>query len=307
MKKVYRTLMLVVLAALVFGGMLWARDRDRDRAVRGTFVRLIERSVGDRGYMGIVVKPFESDEHVTVLVPREREELWQAARRLQDGQRVGISFVTEAGHQWIKGMEAERRREQIEEGPEGRGTRTVRREVRRGPREAERRPEGERGPGGRREVQRGREPDREGRRPGRELPHLEQLEGQLKEVVTWNLERMSAALKEVLAVHLERMEAETRELRAHVGKMQRELDGLRAENERLRRQLRERGGPGREGDREVRDRREAERRMEGRERDERRDGREQEERDVRREGGEREERVIRRDRDRDERPEPGEL
>ncbi len=254
MKKMYRMLVLGVLAMLMFSGVLLAEERDRDGSVGGTFVRLVEREVGERGYMGIVIKPFERDDHVTVLVPRQREELWQAARRLQEGQEVGVSFVTEAGHKFIKGMEAERR-EVVEEGPEGRRRVNVRREVIRleGVRER-----------------------REARRPA----HLEQMEGQLKEVVAGHLERMGRALKEVLGEHLERMEAEFRELRAHVGELEMELRELRAENERLNWQLRERGGPEREREREVRIRREDEERREDREREE---GREREERERRRE------------------------
>ena len=274
MKKVCRTLVLVLLAALVFGGMLWAEERGRGGAVRGTFVRLVEREVGERGYMGIVIKPFESDDHVTVLVPRQREELGRAARRLQEGQRVGISFVSEGGHMWIKGMEAERRREEVEERPEGRRTTTIRREV-------HRRHEGV----------------REGREAKRPMVHLEQMEGQLREVVAGHLERMGRALREVLGAHLERMEGEFRELRAHVERMERELQELREENERLRSQLREARGPRRGRERQIRERREVERRREGREREEREVRRERQERreaDHRREGMEREEREVRR-------------
>jgi len=251
MKKVCRMLVLGVLAGLLFSGMLLAEERDRDGSVGGTFVRLVERAVGERGYMGIVIKPFERDDHVTVLVPRQREELWQAARRLQEGQRVGVSFVTEAGHKFIKGMEAERR-EVVEEGPEGRRRVNVRREVVRleGVRER-----------------------REARRPA----HLEQMEGQLKEVVAGHLERMGRALKEVLGEHLERMEAEFRELQARVGELEMELRELRAENERLRWQLRERGGPEREREIRIRIRREAEEQREGREREERERRRERDE------------------------------
>ena len=244
MKKKYRMLVLGLLAGLLFGGILWAEDGDRSGAVRGTFVRLVEREVGERGYMGIVIKPFERDEHVTVLVPRQREELWQAARRLQEGQEVSVSFVTEAGHKFIKGMEAEWR-EVIEEGPEGRRTVNVRREVLR------------------------LDDDFRERREAERPTHLEQMEGQLKEVVSGHLERMGRALKEVLGAHLEGMEAELRELRAHIERMQEELQGLRAENERLRWQLRERGGPERERGREIRIRREVEERREDREREER--------------------------------------
>ncbi len=255
MKKVSRMLVLVVFAGLVFGGMVRAEDGDRNGEVSGIFVRLVERAVGERGYMGIVIKPFERDDHVTVLVPRQREELWQAARRLQEGQKIGVSFVTEAGHKWIKGMEAERR-EVVEERPAGRRRVRVRREVVR------------------------RDEDERERREAERPAHLEQMEGQLKEVVAGHLERMGRALKEVLGEHLERMGAELRELRVHIERMQAELQELRAENERLRWQLRERGGPERERGREVRIRREVEERREDGEREE---SREREERERRRE------------------------
>ncbi len=261
-----------VIAGLVFGGMLWAEDGDRRGAVRGTFVQLVEREVGEQGYMGIVIKPFESDDHVTVLVPRQREELGRAARSLRKGQKVGVSFVTEAGHKFIKDMEAERR-EVIEEGPEGRRRTSVRREVLRYEGDQER---------------------REARRPA----HLEQMEGQLKEVVAGHLERMGRALKEVLGAHLERMEAELRELRAHIEQMQEELQELRAQNERLKRQLRERSGPEREREREVRrprvveERREVERRIEGREREEREIRRERDEGSATRERPKSEREVV---------------
>jgi regulator of replication initiation timing len=149
-------------------------------------------------------------------------------------------------------MEIERR-EVIEEGPEGRRRVSVRREVLR------------------------YEGDQERREPKRPA-HLEQMEGQLKEVVAGHLERMGRALKEVLGVHLERVEAELRELRAHIERMQKELQGLRAENERLRWQLRERGGPEREREIEVRIRREGREREESERRRERDEGRAREER-----------------------------
>jgi len=276
MKKICRMLVLGVLAGLLLGGMLWAEDGDRHGAVRGTFVRLVEREVGEQGYMGIVIKPFERDDHVTVLVPRQREEIWRAARSLQEGQKVGIFFVTEAGHKFFKGMETERR-EVVEEGPEDRRRMIVRREVVR------------------------RDEDEREKHKAQRPAHLEQMEGQLKEVVAGHLERMGRALKEVLGEHLERMEAELRELRAHIERMQEELQELRAQNERLKRQLRERSGPEREREREVRrprvveEQREVERRREGREREEReirieierrREDREQEGRERRREGDE---------------------
>jgi regulator of replication initiation timing len=128
MKKASGILKLGVLSMLIFSSVLLALERERNGAVEGTFVRLVEQEFDGRGYMGIVIKPHERDDNVTVLVPRQREELWQAARGLQAGQNVGVSFVSEAGHRWIKGMEAERR-EVVEEGPEGRRRINVRREV----------------------------------------------------------------------------------------------------------------------------------------------------------------------------------
>ncbi len=267
MKKVCRMLVLGMLAGLVFGGMLWAEDGDRSGAVRGIFVRLVEREVGERGYMGIVIKPCERDDHVTVLVPRQREELWQAARRLREGQKVGVSFVTEAGHKFIKGMETERR-EIVEERPEGRRRMIVRREVVR------------------------RDEDEREKHKAKRPAHLEEMEGQLKEVVSGHLERMGRALKEVLGTHLERMEAELRELRVHIGRMQEELQELRAQNERLKWQLRERGGPEREREREVRIRREVEERREDREREERERRRERDEGRARRERPKSEREVV---------------
>ena len=247
--------MLAVLAALVFGGMIRAEERGKGGAVRGTFVRLVEREVGERGYMGIVIKPFDSDDHVTVLVPQQREGLVRAVRRLQEGQRIRVSFVSEGGHMWLRGMGAERR-EEVEERRDAERTVDIRRE-----------------------VLRWREGGRDSPEAERPMVHLEQMEGQLKEVVSGHLERMGRALREVLGAHLERMEGECRELRAHVERMERELDELRAENERLRRQLREASGLRTEREREVRQRRQA---REREERELRRERRVQRERDARR-------------------------
>lgn len=230
MKEVRRTLVLVMLAALVFGGMLYAEDRDRGGAVRGTFVRLVEQQVGEHGYMSIVIKPLESDDRVTVLVPRQPEELGQAVRRLREGQKVGISFVSDGGHRWIRRLETERR-EGAKERPEGRRALSIRREV----------------------VER-----REGAREGR--PAARPLE---------NLEKAERELKEILGAHFGRIARQFRELMSRVERMERELRELRAENERLRRQLRDAGGPRREREGEVRKGREVDRRREGREREER--------------------------------------
>ncbi len=255
MKKIYRMLVLGMLAGLVFGGILWAEDGDRSGAVRGIFVRLVEREVGERGYMGIVIKPFERDDHVTVLVPRQREELWQTARRLREGQKVGVSFVTEAGHKFIKNMMAERR-EVVEERPEGRRRVSVRREVLR------------------------YEGDQERRGPKRPA-YLEQMQ-ELKRVLTAHLDRMARQFRELRA-HVGELERELRELRAQNERLKRQLrersdPGREREMEVRRRRVVEERREGRERE-EHEVRRE---RGERREADQRREGREQEEREVRR-------------------------
>ncbi|MDT8304014.1 MAG: hypothetical protein RQ760_21205, partial [Sedimentisphaerales bacterium] len=63
MKKTSRVLVLGVLSMLMFGSMLLAEQRDRNGSVGGTFVRLVEQEVGERGYMGIVIKPHDRDDH----------------------------------------------------------------------------------------------------------------------------------------------------------------------------------------------------------------------------------------------------
>jgi len=275
MKKLSRILVLGLLSMLIFSSMLWAEDRERDEEVGGTFVRLVEREVGERGYMGIVIKPHDRDDHVTVLIPRRQEELWQAARRLREGQEVGVSFVTEERYKWIKGLEDERR-EIIEERPEGRRRLNVRKEVfsfegdpeRRMPRRPEmrepRRPE-------RRVFSK---PERrEPRRPERREPGRPEYLEQIHE------------LKRILASNLNRMAREFRELRSHIEGLERELQRLREENERLKRELRGRPGSDREQEREIRIRIQ-------------REDIEQEERNRPRERGERR---IRRDRPKSER------
>jgi len=247
MKKVSKMLVLSILAMLMFSGVLSAEERDRNGEVGGNFVRLVEQEVGEREYMGIVIKPHDRDGHVTVLIPWQREELVQAVRRLREGQIVGVSFVTEAGHKWIKGMEAERR-EVVEEGPEGRRRMSVRREVLR------------------------YEDDRERRDAGRP-EYLEQMQ-ELKRILSSNLDRIAREFRE-LRGRLEQQERELHRLRAENEQLRRELReraGSARERERevrirVRREGREQEEREVQREREVR--REAEYRREGMEREER--------------------------------------
>ncbi len=232
MKKVSRILVLGVLSMLIFSGALSAEQRDRNGEVGGTFVRLVEQEVGERGYLGIVIKPHDRDDHVTVLVPRQREELLQAARRLQAGQKVGVSFVTDAGHKWVKGMEAERR-EVVEEGPEGRRRMNVRREVLR------------------------YEDNRE-KRQARRPEYLDQMQ-ELKRILSSSLDRMAREFRE-LRGRVEAQERELQRLRKENERLRRQLqerggpERERGREVRIRREV--------EGRRENREREEHERREE---------------------------------------------
>ena len=280
MKKLSKIFVPMVLASLVFGGVLGAQDRDPGATVRGTFVRLVEQEVGGQVYLGIAVRSFDSGGQVTVLVPQDNEDLRQAARRLQEGQNIDIAFATEGRNNWATRIEAGRPRDRAEDRPQPE-RRTAARTQR--PRDTGRSAEG---PEARRaQSLRGDQPRErfrapEQREPARPLPPVGRMEGQLREVITRHMERMGIEMREVLAAHLERMEAESRELRAHVERMEVELTELRAQNERLRRQLPDRGDPGRERQPQ---------RVQPRERDPQVERREPEERPVQRDPDQRRE------------------
>jgi len=283
MKKIHKMLILAALAALASGSVLLGAERGRNGRLRGTFVGLTEREVGERGYVGIVIKPMDSDEHVTVLIPRNNERLMEAAHNLRQGQRLGISFVIEDDFRWAGDMEVERRRGEVEPRPRGDERVIVRREVRRDGEPAERqRLREERPLRGEPQAERERFRDREDRdfppepdierepfrgrqdRPGPwEPPYPERIDAQLREIVQSHMESMHRVLREVFMANLERTEAELRELRGHVERMERQMQELREENERLRMELRERDRVQRE-EVEARQRREPDRPREGR-------------------------------------------
>lgn len=111
MKKQCRILMVGLLAVLVFTGVLLAEQRPRVDELRGTFVRLTEQRVGERTYMGVVIKPFEERENATVLLSQQQKELVTRVRKLREGQKVEVAYVTEAEHNWIKELGVEWPRE----------------------------------------------------------------------------------------------------------------------------------------------------------------------------------------------------
>jgi hypothetical protein len=256
MKKRYRLLALMGVSGLMFSAVLQAGDFNRTSRVRGILIRLTEQKIGEQGYLGLVVKPFDSDDHITVLLPSNRKELAQTARRLEEGTRLGIAFVNEDGHNWIKGLEVEIRREEHEEGLEGEKRIIIRREARRDPGEGDERSVSRRARTSGRDPETERPRSRQEQQDRRPAAQLDRMQRQLRDVVSGHLDRMSKSVKEVIADHLWRMDAEFRELRARVDRIERQLDQLRAENERLRRQLRDRSGPSREREEQVRQPRE---------------------------------------------------
>jgi hypothetical protein len=228
---------LVGFVAFVIFGVLQAENLDRSEIVRGLFICVTEAKVGDKVYTGIVVKPFDRDNHMLVLIPDNRKEFIQTTHKLKQGTRLEISFVSEEGLNFIRSIKAELKREIRGDGFEDDKQVIVRREVRRETSDYER-SENKRSRGARREP--GRPLERENHENRKPTAQLDQLQRQFREVVSGHLDRMSRSLREVLADHLWRMDAEFRDLRARVDRIERELDRLRADNEQLRRELRER-------------------------------------------------------------------
>jgi len=263
MRKLCKTLLLIAMPALICGGTLAAEERGGVREMRGTFIQLVEQQVNEQDCLGVVIKPLDSDDHVTVLIPRENEDLRAAARQLREGQTLGIAFAGEGPNNWLRRMEAGRQRERAQENVEGQ-RRPAEGDIRRDPGQVRESPEARRdravrGPEGQTRLR--PSPQREGARP---VPGPEPMEGQIREIVARHAEQMGRAFREVLRVHQDRMQAELRELRNRAERMEREMQELRAENERLRMQLRNRGEPGMERERAIRERTEPQRRKENR-------------------------------------------
>ena len=97
-----------LLAALVFCGALRAEGDDRRGKVRGTFVKRVERKVGEREYLAIVIKPLEGKRLATLLIPRRNKDLMSVARKLRQGQKLALAYVTEADHKWVRRIEVAR-------------------------------------------------------------------------------------------------------------------------------------------------------------------------------------------------------
>lgn len=110
MRTQNKTPMICLFAFFAWCAVVFPVGRVLAGDMRGTFVRLTELRVQERGYMGLIVKPQERAEPQTLVVPRQPERLTGLARRLREGQIVEIVYVEEAGHKWVQGLEFEGQR-----------------------------------------------------------------------------------------------------------------------------------------------------------------------------------------------------
>ena len=107
MKIQFKILIVSLITTVLFTGLLNAEERDREGAFAGVFLDRAEHWLGDRQYLAVIVKPLESDDRVTILVPRN-EDFMQVARELREGDKVEIGFVREVGQKWLKRIDIER-------------------------------------------------------------------------------------------------------------------------------------------------------------------------------------------------------
>lgn len=111
----------LVMIGIVLVGSAGPAARGQTRGeVRGEFVRLVEKQVGDREFLGVVVNRFEGAGQATLLVPMRRtesgrvvrnEDLAAWARRLRPGTKVEIAYVVDGGQMFIKRGESAQQRE----------------------------------------------------------------------------------------------------------------------------------------------------------------------------------------------------
>lgn len=115
MNRSFRITMLGLVVCTCVG-VVGAEAAGRDGEVRGTFVKLVEKKVGDGWYLGIVVQQFEGKGEAVLLIPRKNRDLNALARKLTKGQKVEAAFVIDSKQMFIRRLEAERPRERAREG-----------------------------------------------------------------------------------------------------------------------------------------------------------------------------------------------
>ena len=96
---------MLALVICACAGAVWAEEGARGGEVRGTFVRLVERKVGEGWVLGLVVQQFEGKGEAVVLIPRKNRDLNAMARKLKKGQKVEMAWVLDGGQKWIKRLE----------------------------------------------------------------------------------------------------------------------------------------------------------------------------------------------------------
>ena len=104
-------ILMVVLVVSACAGVVCAEERRGQGEVHGTFVKLVERQVGEREVVGVVLQQVEGKGEVVVLMSRQQKDLLALARKLTKGQKIEIAYVAEDGQKWVKRLEVERRRE----------------------------------------------------------------------------------------------------------------------------------------------------------------------------------------------------
>lgn len=110
-----RLALMLTVWALVGGACISAAQADEEgrkgKVIEGKFVRLVEKQISEREYLGVVVSPGEGKDAVTLLVPLRKteegrwvrlEELAGRARRLRPGQHVEVLYAVEEGQKWIR-------------------------------------------------------------------------------------------------------------------------------------------------------------------------------------------------------------
>ncbi len=107
-----QTITCMFALAMVFGFFNIAQAEDehqakpRHKVVTGKFDRLIERAVGEKEYLGVVLTPMQGTGWATLLIDRAQEKELKLARALEKGQLVTVVYVTEQRNHWVIKMES---------------------------------------------------------------------------------------------------------------------------------------------------------------------------------------------------------
>jgi len=223
---------------------------DRGRSITARFVKLTERRIGEREYVGLVIREREGDEQATVYVSRKQKDILELARRLRKNQLITVRYIVEDRLRWVTRLKAHDAEGEGEKRREG---------------DKDREHKEREGDKGRQHKEREGDRDREHKERDRDRAHKER-EGDKDRDRERDRDREGAEgardkQMQRLLQRLERLEVELRELRREVARLRRDREG----------------DEGRERQKDARRERERDERREGqRDKDERREGRERE-------------------------------